>query len=59
MGRKKEHFRDYCYAVVQKKDGYEEKRGSILQLSISRRALLAHYNKKYQKVVKVTCIFEL
>lgn len=42
-----------AYALIQKKDGYENKAGEVVEISLWRRNLLMHYNPKYQKVVKI------
>lgn len=42
------------WAVYQKKDGYEHKKGDIVEVSLWRRNLMQRYNRKYQKIIKLS-----
>jgi len=54
--RKKKTKKHYGYAIIQKKDGYENKVGDIVEISLWKRNLAMNINKKYRKVVKFQII---
>jgi len=42
-----------AWAIIQKEDGFEYKKGEIIEIGLFRRVLMMRYKPKYQKVIKI------